>query len=168
MQKQTGKKKILVLALAAVILVAAALILWMLFSGKNQDSGQKAEGLVISDQATQWDKDLEDASGGQQGIKIPGYGELTVAAGSTDWNITLLNPEGNTCYFRYTITIDDSQTPIYESDLIEPGKAITEFEVSEPLEAGDYTIHLNISSHTMDEDLASLNGADVKSVLHVV
>ena len=58
--------------------------------------------------------------------------------------------------------------PIYESDLIEPGKAITEFQVSEPLEAGEYEIHLNISAYTMDENLSPLNGADVKAVLHVV
>lgn len=77
-------------------------------------------------------------------------------------------PEGNDCYFKYAVTIDDSDTPIYTSDLIEPGKAITEFEVSEPLEAGDYEIHLNISAFTMDESLTDLNGADVKAVLHVI
>ena len=40
--------------------------------------------------------------------------------------------------------------------------------MTEPLEAGDYEIHLNISTYTMDEDLTPLNGAVVKAVLHVV
>ena len=84
------------------------------------------------------------------------------------FGITLANPEENTCYFKYTVTIDDSETPIYESDLIEPGKAVREFEVTEPLEAGDYEIHLNISTYAMDEELTPLNGAVVKAVLHVV
>ena len=47
-------------------------------------------------------------------------------------------------------------------------KAITEFQVTEPLEAGEYEIHLNISAYAMDDELTALNGADVKSVLHVI
>ena len=166
MQKQTGMKKILLIFMTAVILLAAAVILWMTLR-KDGDERNTA-GIVVSDEAVEWNKDLEDTSGGQQGIKIPGYGDITVNSGDTVWQITLLNPEGNDCYFKYAVTIDDSDTPIYTSDLIEPGKAITEFEVSEPLEAGDYEIHLNISAFTMDESLTDLNGADVKAVLHVI
>ena len=166
MQKRKEIKIILLIFITAVILLAAAVILWMAL--KEKDEGRNSAGIVVSDEAVEWDKELEDASGGQPGIKIPGYGEITVNSGSTTWEVTLLNPEGNDCYFRYAITIDDSDTPIYESDLIEPGKAITEFEVTEPLEAGDYEIHLNISAFTMDEDLTALNGADVKADLHVI
>lgn len=166
MQKRKEIKIILLIFITAVILLAAAVILWMAL--KEKDDGRNSAGIVVSDEAVEWDKELEDASGGQPGIKIPGYGEITVNSGSTTWEVTLLNPEGNDCYFRYAITIDDSDTPIYESDLIEPGKAITEFEVTEPLEAGDYEIHLNISAFTMDEDLTALNGADVKADLHVI
>ena len=152
--------------MTAVILLAAAVILWMALWDK--DNGRNSAGIVVSDEAVEWNKDLEDTSGGQQGIKIPGYGDITVNSGDTTWQITLLNPEGNECYFQYAVTIDDSDIPIYTSDLIEPGKAITEFEVSEPLEAGDYEIHLNISAFTMDDSLTDLNGADVKAVLHVI
>ena len=166
MQKQTGMKKILLIFMTAVILLAAAVILWMTLR-KDGDERNTA-GIVVSDEAAEWNKDLEDTSGGQQGIKIPGYGDITVNSGDTTWQITLLNPEGNECYFQYAVTIDDSDIPIYTSDLIEPGKAITEFEVSEPLEAGDYEIHLNISAFTMDDSLTDLNGADVKAVLHVI
>ena len=166
MQKQTGMKKILLIFMTAVILLAAAVILWMTLR-KDGDERNTA-GIVVSDEAVEWNKDLEDTSGGQQGIKIPGYGDITVNSEDTAWQITLLNPEGNDCYFKYAVTIDDSDTPIYTSDLIEPGKAITEFEVSEPLEAGDYEIHLNISAFTMDESLTDLNGADVKAGLHVI
>lgn len=166
MQKQTGMKKILVILIIVLLLLAAAVILWLAL--RDNDDGRSTAGIVVSDEAVEWNKDLEDTSGGQPGIKIPGYGDITVNSGSTTWEITLLNPEGNECYFQYAITIDDSDTPIYESDLIEPGKAITEFEVSEPLEAGDYEIHLNISAFTMDESLTALNGADVKAVLHVI
>ena len=123
---------------------------------------------MLEEGAEDWDGEMKDMSEGQTGIKIPGYGEITVPTGETTWKITLANPEENTCYFKYTVTIDDSETPIYESDLIEPGKAVREFEVTEPLEAGDYEIHLNISTYAMDEELTPLNGAVVKAVLHVV
>ena len=113
--------------MTAVILLAAAVILWMAL--RDKDNGRNSAGIVVSDEAVEWNKDLEDTSGGQQGIKIPGYDDITVNSGDTTWQITLLNPEGNECYFQYAVTIDDSDIPIYTSDLIEPGKAITEFEV---------------------------------------
>lgn len=125
-------------------------------------------GVIVEENASEWNGELEDTSGGQEGIKIPGYGEITVEAGSTTWNIILANPEDNSCYFKYEITIDDSETPIYESNWIEPGMAVEQFEVTEALEAGDYEIHLNISACTMDESHTLLNGADVMAVLHVI
>lgn len=89
MQKQTGMKKILLIFMTAVILLAAAVILWMTLR-KDGDERNTA-GIVVSDEAVEWNKDLEDTSGGQQGIKIPGYGDITVNSGDTAWQITLLN-----------------------------------------------------------------------------
>ena len=80
----------------------------------------------------------------------------------------MANPEDNECYFKYTITVDDEETPIYESDLIEPGKAVREFEVSKALDPGDYEIHLNISTYSMDDTMTPMNGAVVKADLHVI
>ncbi len=133
-----------------------------------KSAAQNAQGIVIEDEAQDWDGQMKDLSSGESGIKIPGYGEITVFYGESTWNITLANPEDNSCYFKYTVTIGDDETPIYESDLIEPGKAVRDFEVSELLERGDYEIHLNISTYTMDDALTPMNGAVVKSVLHVV
>ncbi len=168
MQNEKKDKKGLWIGLAAVIIIiiAAAVGLFLAY-GNNRDD-QNAAGVVLDDGAEDWDGELKDMSQDQPGIKIPGYGDITVPSGETEWKITLANPKDNNCYFKYSITIDDNETPIYESDLIEPGKAVREFEVTEPLEAGDYEIHLNISTYTMDEDLTPLNGAVVKAVLHVV
>ena len=167
MQNQENRKKRQWIILAAVLVIlAAAAGLFLTFGTRRENPDGK--GIVLEEGAEDWDGEMKDMSEGQTGIKIPGYGEITVPAGETTWKITLANPEENTCYFRYTVTIDDSETPIYESDLIEPGKAVREFEVTEPLEAGDYEIHLNISTYAMDEELTPLNGAVVKAVLHVV
>ncbi len=167
MQNQENRKKRQWIILAAVLVIlAAAAGLFLTFGTRRENPDGK--GIVLEEGAEDWDGEMKDMSEGQTGIKIPGYGEITVPTGETTWKITLANPEENTCYFKYTVTIDDSETPIYESDLIEPGKAVREFEVTEPLEAGDYEIHLNISTYAMDEELTPLNGAVVKAVLHVV
>lgn len=168
MQKQIEKKKILWIVLVVVIAAAVAAVAWNICTVMNHQSSQNAKGIVISDETEDWDGNLPDMSEGQQGIKIPGYGDITVMAGEDTWKITLANPEGNNCYFKYSITIDDGETPVYESDLIEPGKAIREFQVTDALDKGDYEIHLNISTYSMDEELTPMNGADVKSVLHVI
>ena len=167
MQNQENRKKRQWIILAAVLVIlAAAAGLFLTFGTRRENPDGK--GIVLEEGAEDWDGEMKDMSEGQTGIKIPRYGEITVPTGETTWKITLANPEENTCYFKYTVTIDDSETPIYESDLIEPGKAVREFEVTEPLEAGDYEIHLNISTYAMDEELTPLNGAVVKAVLHVV
>lgn len=167
MQNQENRKKRQWIILAAVLVIlAAAAGLFLTFGTRRENPDGK--GIVLEEGAEDWDGEMKDMSEGQTGIKIPGYGEITVPTGETTWKITLANPEENTCYFKYTVTIDDSENPIYESDLIEPGKAVREFEVTEPLEAGDYEIHLNISTYAMDEELTPLNGAVVKAVLHVV
>ena len=165
---QKNSRRIRLILIVIVIAAGAVITSVFLFTRNNNNNVQNAQGIVLDDAAEEWNGDIEDLSGGQEGIKIPGNGDITISAGETDWKITLANPEDNNCYFRYTITIDDSETPVYESDLIEPGKAVREFEVTEALEAGDYEIHLNVSTYAMDDELTPMNGAVVKAVLHVV
>ncbi len=171
MQNQNGKKRtgllIAVLLIMGILLLAAGTA-FMTRYARETGNDRNAKGVVLDEDASEWDKDLNNISGEQKGIQIPGYGEITVPAKETTWKITLANPKENNCYFQYDITIDDDETPIYQSDYIEPGKAITEFEVSEPLEAGEYTIHMNIATYSMDGNNARLNGANVKADLHVV
>ena len=168
MQRKNSRKKTVIFIV--IIIVIAGSDRRRLSGSENSKSKQSGgrRGIVLDEDAEDWNGETEDLSEGQQGIKIPGYGEITVSARTADWQITLANPEDNNCYFKYTITIDDSEVPIYESDLIEPGKAVREFEVTEPLEAGEYEIHLNVSTYAMDDELTPMNGAVVKAELHVV
>lgn len=162
---RSNRRAVLILTAAVLIAALAAAVIFLMGNSRNtQDTG----GIIVDDDASEWDEELKDVSGTQEGIKIPGYGEITVEAGAGTWHITLANPKENNCYFKYTVSIDDEETPVYESDWIEPGKAVTEFEVTEPLEAGDYEIHLNISACTLDDSHTLLNGVDVKAVLHAV
>ena len=164
-QRSVRKSWIFILVL---ILVAAVGIVFAYKAGQKK-ADEKSNGVVVDQDASDWDQDLDSLSGQQdKGIKIPGYGELSVEAGDKNWKITLANPKDNDCYFKYSITIGEDETPIYESDYIEPGKAIREFQVNKALDAGDYTIYMNISTYSMDGKNTRLNGASVKADLHVV
>lgn len=160
-------KKIWILSVAAILIAVFGIV--FAYKMGQQKSAENSNGVVVDQNAADWDKDLDSLSGEQDaGIKIPGYGELSVGAGDKNWKITLANPKDNDCYFKYNITIGDDETPIYESAYIEPGKAIREFQVDKPLNAGDYTIYMNISTYSMDGKNTRLNGASVKADLHVV
>ena len=119
--KKTALWIVLAIIIVAVIAVSSIAIWNFVISGGNEEN-QESQGIVLDDSAEDWDGNTKDLSEGQAGIKIPGYGDITVPAGESVWNITLANPEDNACYFRYTITIDDDEMPIYESDLIEPAR----------------------------------------------
>ena len=154
------KNKIIALLIVVVIALGGGFFAY-------QKSQQNAGGVVIDKNAQTWNKELQDTSK-DKGIKIPGYGTLSVGAGEKNWRITLLNPEGNDCYFKYSITVDDNKKPLYQSDYIEPGKAIKEFKVNKSLKAGNYTLYMNIATYTMDGKNTRLNGASVKADLQVI
>ena len=135
------------------------------------DTKQEKEmnrGLVISSDASDWGKEVEDKSGRDSGIKIPGYGELTIDQNAETFHMSLVNPEGNPCYLKYTLEIPEASEVLYDSELIEPGKAITEFAVDNLPEKGDYELFINIGTYSLDKSLESMNGAQVKTILHVV
>lgn len=167
MQSRRNIKKAVFGAVGIGLAVILA-VSFLLFNRKDAPDNSNGRGLVVSADASDWDKGLEDKSGGASGIKIPGYGELTIGKDAGGFQMSLVNPEGNPCYFKYTLEIPEMSAVLYASDLIEPGKAITEFAVENLPEKGDYDLYINISTYSLDESLESMNGAQVKTILHVV
>lgn len=166
---QNGKNtKRTVCAVLGISLAVILAVSFFLFNRKDVTDHDKGRGLVVSNHASDWDKDLEDRSGESSGIKIPGYGELTIGKDAGKFRMSLVNPEGNPCYFKYTLEIPETSEVLYDSDLIEPGKAITEFAVDYLPEKGDYELYINISTYSLDDSMESMNGAQVKTILHVV
>lgn len=167
MQSRRNIKKAVFGAVGIGLAVILA-VSFLLFNRKDAPDNSNGRGLVVSADASDWDKGLVDKSGGASGIKIPGYGELTIGKDAGGFQMSLVNPEGNPCYFKYTLEIPEMSAVLYDSDLIEPGKAITEFAVENLPEKGDYDLYINISTYSLDESLESMNGAQVKTILHVV
>lgn len=166
MQSRNIKKAAFIVL--GIVLAVSLVVSVVLFGRKTAQGKDTGRGLVVSSDASDWDKDLEDKSDDTPGIKIPGYGELTIDRNAEKFQMSLVNPEGNPCYFTYTLEIPETSEVLYNSDLIEPGKAITEFAVENLPEQGDYDLYINISTYSLDEDLESMNGAQVKTILHVV
>lgn len=163
--KKNTKRTVLVFTLAMVLFAGIGAMGMRYMQREDHVPGK---GLVLDQNAEEWDKTLADTSGGQKGIKIPGYADITVSKEDKNWKISLVNPEDNPCYFQYSLEIAETGKTLYESDLIEPGKAIKEFTPQNVPGQGDYELYLNISTYSYDEEKVPMNGAKVKAELHIL
>ena len=60
-------------------------------------------------------------------------------------------------------------TVLWESDLVEPGRAIYEMTMDQALEAGEYQdAVLKYECFAMDPEQSPLNGSEVKLTLNVI
>lgn len=114
-------------------------------------------------------ENLRICPGKKKGVQIPGYGEITAAAGSESLKMSLVNPKDNPCYFQFTLTVekDGEEKTLYESGLVEPGKAVQEFDL-EYLPPGDYDMLIKINTYSLEDGTTRMNGAEVMTTLHVV
>lgn len=102
------------------------------------------------------------------GIKIPGYATIEVEHSTGQAQIDLINPADNPCVFQYSMTYASDNREIYQSQLIEPGKAVCGFTLDQVPDIGEYDIIILISTYSLDDARTSMNGAQIKAVLNVV
>lgn len=100
-------------------------------------------------------------------IMIPGMGTIHLAPGETQVDHVLLNPEGNPCYFQFRLVLTDTGETLYESGLVEPGKAILDFNLDRGLETGTYQAEVQISTFSVDDVETQLNNGVVAVTLEV-
>lgn len=89
----------------------------------------------------------------QENITIPGYANLYVTGEYPE--IHLINPEGNTVYFRYIIK--NGEEVLHETKAIEPNKMVR-VNLKELLPVGEYTLTFVIETFDL-ETQAGCNGA---------
>ena len=142
---------------ACVLLIGAGLYLTRNNKQETQESPDSAFVPDLDpDASTQEAKESDPP----EGIRI------TIPADTKDVTVNLMNPEGNPCYFTFTLVLKDTDETIYQSKMVEPGKAITQITLSKELSAGEYPAILKISTAAMDDGRA-MNGANVETVLKV-
>lgn len=134
---------IIVLCVAVAVLAAVLVIR----KDKNKDNDDKFTPMIDSDSGEIGTG--SNYSGGQQGIRIPGYPSITVDAGKDNVTMNLFNPEGNPCYFTFEIVLSDTGETIYKSDMVEPGKAITNVKLQHPLAAGEHNAVIKLAQHRL-------------------
>lgn len=110
MEDKSKNSKVLVIVLIAVITILAAVGITMGVLLMNNNSSQtqdtaKQQGVVFDSDASHYEQEVSNAGGAEQGIKIPGYPDMTISSESTDFPITLLNPEENPCNFKFTLSL---------------------------------------------------------------
>jgi hypothetical protein len=118
------------------------------------------------------DVDEENQGRIQSGkISIPGYGEITLVADSTDARIQLLNPSGNPCYFQFTIGLlanndNEMSEVLYTSKYVEPGSEIRQQTLARGLPAGNYDALIKIQTLSI-ETKTPMNSANIRVALNV-
>ena len=101
-------------------------------------------------------------------IMLPGFSTLTMDAQTGEVQAALVNPEGNPCYFKYIIVLEDTGEELYRTDLLEPGTAVMEFTIDKDLEPGAYDIEIQIETGQLSDYTQEMNSGVVAAVLEVV
>lgn len=100
-------------------------------------------------------------------ILFPSYDDVNVVEGDKAMYVALCNPKANNVNFKYSIERTDTKEKYIETDLIEPGKAVTEIPLPANLKAGSYPIVFKIRAFSR-KDNATLNGTDLVLKLNVL
>ena len=156
LSRSAGKIGALILLLAAVI--AGGAFLYFRMSEEGPDLDKAAISYEMPDSMVNEDPDT---------IALPGISILEMKAGSRTVEFPLINPEGNTCYMAYTIVDQASGETLYESGMIEPGKAVLNFDLNRTLEPGTYSILVQIKTNDLEDYTVELNGAEIPAELVV-
>lgn len=160
-QKNVRKNRKIWMIGAVFVIVLAAGITAGYFLLWNRDTA--SNGLKVQKNTIEWNQDMQSADKNAD-IQIPYYGDVYMEGGSDKIDMTLVNPKENDCYFVYTFILSDTGEEIYQSDLIEPGRALTEADLEDEVPAGTYKMDIRIDTYTMD-DQKTLNNAVVSTNL---
>lgn len=168
MKENTVKTKTIITVLTAIIvlLIGAGVTVGIILLNSSSQPTQQSQGVVFDNNASHYEKAVENKGGNDSGIKVPGYPDITVNSGTKDFPITLLNPKGNPCNFKFTLTLADTGENICTTNLVKPGDAIKGVTLDKTLKKGEYILLVNIATYST-ADNSEMNGAQVKTKLTV-
>ena len=146
-----NKKVMLLIIVVLLIVIPAGIFINKNLSKRDLDSN-----------AVKW---TQEKNSDPESIKIPGYSTITIPANTKDVQITLGNPEGNQCYFKFELLVDGES--LYTSDFVQAGYAIENIELSKALEKGSYDAVIKITPYSLDKE-SQYAGANVRATVEVV
>lgn len=160
--------KTILLAVLAVVLIGGGVVVGM--NWNNWFGQEKPAAAEVDDTAEDWTGNQGTYTGKKNTdtIDIPGFDTMNLKADVTEQSVNLYNPEQNTCYMKMTLLLSDG-TKLWESKLIEPGKAVYDLTLAQTLSAGEYKdATLKYECYKMDEEQTPLNGSDIKLTINVM
>lgn len=83
------------------------------------------------------------------GVRLPGFTDMTIPAGTADIELLLFNPVGNECNIAFEILLNDES--LYKSGFIAPGMCVEEVTLTRELTLGEYRAVLRVSVCTTGE-----------------
>ncbi len=171
-KKTLNKGWVAIAALSAIMIILLAVTIAAL--SLNFSKGQHYEpanieqnGIVYDSMASHYDETVPDKNADDCGIKVPGYSDVIIPKDSTSIPIILLNPDGNPCNFKFTLSVLETGETLCSTEYVKPGDAIRGVKLDDTLEKGSYTLVINIATASLDTG-TQMNGAQVKTELKVV
>ena len=145
-------KKVMLLIIVVLLIVIPAGI----FINKNLSKGD------LDSNTVKW---TQEKNSDPESIKIPGYSTITIPADTKNVKITLGNPEGNQCYFKFELLVDGES--LYTSDFVQAGYAIENVELQKGLKKGTYDAVIKITPYSLNKE-TQYAGANVRATMEVV
>ena len=139
---------------ALAIVVMLALVVGAVYVGTILSNNQNGKDPIVDYTGELNDESLANPGG----ITMPGYPTLIFAANTQKVALELPNPKGNPCYFRYTLTIVETNTQIYQSQLLKPEEAHETITLNQPLSKGTYTLRIEIDTFSLADGTTPMNG----------
>ncbi|WP_137663101.1 tRNA (uracil-5-)-methyltransferase [Enterococcus hulanensis] len=153
------KKKTIISAIVLVIVLVCGYFLFQYLQ-------QEEKLLADVESAEEWTGERQVSREPSPTIEIPGFDSIPLKADSTQQQVNFHNPKSNTCYFKLSLW-RDPDTKLWESKLLEPGKAIYDLTLNQAVAAGKYDqAMLKYECFTLDKQ-EPLNGSEINLTLNV-
>ncbi len=156
------KKKNFIIWIILIFLLVMMLLGGLFLANKNKADIDPNAGDYLS--ALRRPDNINDSQ-----ILVPGYGKFTIEKGNDTIDTAFFNPEGNPCFFKFTLIEKDTNEVLYKSKLVPPGKGITPIKMNKSFDkVGSYDAVLKFQSFDLEDTNIEYNGSDIDVKLNVV
>lgn len=129
--------------------------------------GNTKDGIIIDKNAKDYTVEIElPEAYDESKILIPGFSDINVEKNYKEKGMQLFNPEKNDVYFKYELTLKETNEIIYTTNLIPPGKSVEIFPWKN-IQEGSYNLIVNIKTYSIENPEEQLNGANVVIKMNV-
>lgn len=150
--------------ITCIVVVIILLIGWAIYHAQNRNGSPSRVTNFVAEFEENQEKDKVE-EGMEEGIIIPGYSIIPIAAHTKSVSVDLENPKENKVHFQISFLLTDTGEKIYQSKLLSPGQHLYDITLERELEAADYNLTIQYDTFSTDEKYTPRNGATVNCIL---